>query len=163
MVAKNSDEKVQPLEVTRCKGFNGTVIFDGTWVTIHRTKGLQARMAGKGEKKIALSQMTSVRWKRRKMMRGFISFTVPGNEARSTQDVVLVTPSQTEEFLALKAKIEDALAQHHAPSPPSAVAATDDPAEQLKKLADLHQSGLLTDEDFAAKRAALVDKLWADT
>jgi hypothetical protein len=34
-----------------------------------------------------------------------------------------------------------------------------DPAEHLKKLADLHQSGLLTDEEFAAKRAAIVDKL----
>ena len=40
-------------------------------------------------------------------------------------------------------------------NPPSAA----DPAEQLKKLADLHQSGLLTDEEFAAKRAAIVDKL----
>jgi len=29
----------------------------------------------------------------------------------------------------------------------------------LKKLADLHASGLLTDEEFASKRATLVDKL----
>jgi hypothetical protein len=29
----------------------------------------------------------------------------------------------------------------------------------LKKLADLHQSGLLTDEEFAAKRATIVDQL----
>ena len=37
--------------------------------------------------------------------------------------------------------------------------ASPDPAERLRKLADLHQSGLLTDEEFAAKRAAIVDKL----
>jgi hypothetical protein len=43
------------------------------------------------------------------------------------------------------------------PTPASAPAA--DPADQLKKLADLHQSGLLTDEEFAAKRTAIVDKL----
>jgi hypothetical protein len=42
-----------------------------------------------------------------------------------------------------------------APAP----AAEADPAEQLKKLADLHQSGLITDEEFAAKRAVIVDKL----
>jgi hypothetical protein len=30
---------------------------------------------------------------------------------------------------------------------------------KLKKLADLHQSGLLTDEGFAAKRPAIVDRL----
>jgi hypothetical protein len=29
----------------------------------------------------------------------------------------------------------------------------------LKKLADLHQSGPLTDEEFAAKRSAIVDRL----
>ena len=33
------------------------------------------------------------------------------------------------------------------------------PAERLKKLGELHQSGLLTDEEFAAKRAAIVEKL----
>jgi len=69
---------------------------------------------------------------------------------------VIVAKSQTDEFLALKTAIEDALGQHHAPNTP---ASSDDPAEQLKKLADLHQSGLLTDEEFATKRAALVDKL----
>lgn len=47
-----------------------------------------------------------------------------------------------------------------APSPATAPAATElDPAEQLKKLADLHESGQLTDEEFATKRAALIDKL----
>jgi hypothetical protein len=29
----------------------------------------------------------------------------------------------------------------------------------LKRQAELHQMGLLTDEEFAAKRAAIVDKL----
>ncbi len=42
------------------------------------------------------------------------------------------------------------------PEAPTPVA---DPAEQLKQLADLHASGLLTDEEFEAKRAALVDRL----
>lgn len=59
-----------------------------------------------------------------------------------------------------KAVLDEALAQHHAPSPaPTPAAADADPAERLKKLADLHQSGLLTDEEWAAKRAAIVDQL----
>lgn len=49
------------------------------------------------------------------------------------------------------------------PAPAPAAAATSasvaDPAEQLKKLSELHQSGLITDEEFAAKRAVLVDQL----
>ena len=59
-----------------------------------------------------------------------------------------------------QAKRDEALAQHHAPPPaPTPAAAEADPAERLKKLADLHQSGLLTDEEWAAKRAAIVDQL----
>ena len=49
---------------------------------------------------------------------------------------------------------DDAPLPTEAPTPDEA-----DPAEQLKRLADLHESGLLTDEEFATKRAAIVDKL----
>lgn len=64
---------------------------------------------------------------------------------------------------AVRAKLQPFLVEHgvrctdDAPLPAEAQAP--DPAEQLKKLADLHQSGLLTDEEFAAKRATIVDKL----
>ena len=60
--------------------------------------------------------------------------------------------------LILGEQTEDAPARTTPTAVPEQAAASD-PAEQLKKLADLHQSGLLTDEEFAAKRAALVDKL----
>ena len=172
MATKEAEEL--PPGVMRVKGVNGVIIFDGTWVTIDRTKGFYARTTvGKGEKKIALTQITSVRWKAPSaVVRGYISFSLAGGvETRSRfgkqttnaakdENAVIVAHSQAEEFLALKAKIEEALGAHHAPSPaPVPTAPVDDPADQLKKLADLHQSGLLTDEEFAAKRAALVDKL----
>jgi hypothetical protein len=67
---------------------------------------------------------------------------------------------------AVRAKLQPFLIEHgvictdDAPSPAAAsAAAAPDPAEQLRKLADLHQSGLLTDEEFAVKRAAIVDRL----
>jgi hypothetical protein len=66
----------------------------------------------------------------------------------------------------VRAKLQPFMFEHgvkcldDAPLPTAAPAAPEaDPAEQLKKLGDLHDSGLLTDEEFAAKRAALVDKL----
>jgi len=174
-VAKKTEVEPRPGEI-RCKGVNGSVIFDGSWVTIDRNKGFYARgTVGKGEKKLAVSQITSVRWKPpTAMVRGYIGFTVPGgNETRSRfgkqtveaakdENAVIVAKSQVDEFLALKKTIEDAIAQHLAPNatPASAQpAAEPDPADQLKKLADLHASGLLTDEEFASKRATLVDKL----
>jgi hypothetical protein len=173
-VAKERSDEEQP-GVIRCKGINGTLIFDGTWVTIDRTKGILARSTvGKGEKKIALTQITSVRWKQpTPLIRGYISFSLAGGietrsrfgrqtvEAAKDENAVIVGHTQADEFLAIKAKIEETLAQHHAPSsaPAPASVPTDDPAEQLKKLAELHQSGLLTDEEFTSKRSAIVDRL----
>ena len=68
-----------------CKGVNGTVSFDGTWVTIGRSGFLARSTVGKGEKRISVSQITSVRWKPpTKLVRGYISFALPGgNETRS--------------------------------------------------------------------------------
>jgi hypothetical protein len=43
------------------------------------------------------------------------------------------------------------------PGPPAAPAqAGPDPIEQLKELAQLHQQGVLTDEEFAAQKARLL-------
>lgn len=54
-----------------------------------------------------------------------------------------------------KEVLDEALAQH-AQLPATTEA---DPAERLRKLTELHQGGLLTDEEFATKRAAIVDQL----
>lgn len=43
------------------------------------------------------------------------------------------------------------------PTPPPVAAP--DPAEQLKKLAELHAAGVVTDEEFAAKKADLLDRM----
>jgi hypothetical protein len=45
--------------------------------------------------------------------------------------------------------------QEPAPAAPPAAAAPD-PIEQLKQLGELHQQGVLTDEEFAAQKAKLL-------
>ncbi len=145
-MSKDQNEELPP-GAMRCKGYNGTVTFDGTWVTIDRNKGFLARASvGKGEKKIALSQISSVRWKQPgRFMNGYISFSLPGGvETRSgfgsqtydavkDENAVIVTRKHADEFLMLKEKIEGAIARREAPAP--SAAPVDDPAEQLKKLA----------------------------
>jgi Short C-terminal domain len=42
------------------------------------------------------------------------------------------------------------------PAPQAQAAAAPDPIEQLKELAQLHQQGVLTDEEFAAQKAKLL-------
>ena len=43
-----------------------------------------------------------------------------------------------------------------APPPPAAAAAEDDATAQLQNLAQLHQQGVLTDEEFAAAKATIL-------
>jgi Short C-terminal domain len=47
--------------------------------------------------------------------------------------------------------------QEAAPSAPAAPAPPD-PIAQLKELADLHTSGVLTDEEFAAEKAKILNR-----
>ena len=50
---------------------------------------------------------------------------------------------------------QDPYAQQQAP-PPAAPAGGDDNIAKLKELGELHQSGVLTDEEFAAQKAKLL-------
>jgi hypothetical protein len=43
-----------------------------------------------------------------------------------------------------------------APAAPAPAAPAADPVEQLKELAELHQQGVLTDEEFAAQKAKVL-------
>ena len=106
------------------KGINGTVTFDGKFVTIER-RGFAARASiGKGEKRIPVKSITAVQWKPPGMLtNGYIEFTVMGgNEARSragaatvqaaaNENAVLVTKKQADDFLALRRAVEDVIAE----------------------------------------------------
>jgi hypothetical protein len=44
-----------------------------------------------------------------------------------------------------------------APPPAAPAAAEEDPMEQLQKLGKLHEQGILTDEEFAAEKAKILN------
>jgi len=53
---------------------------------------------------------------------------------------------------------EEQQQQQQQQAPPAAPAAAEpDPIEKLKQLGDLHDSGVLTDEEFAAAKAKLLN------
>lgn len=110
--------------VVTAVGYNGTVTLDGKFVTISRTGALARMSVGKGEKRIPVRSITSVQWKPPgPMVNGFIEFSIGGgNETRSTfgrqttkaghnENAVIVTKNQEQQFLALRAAVEDAMAE----------------------------------------------------
>lgn len=110
-----------PVEL-EVKGVNGTVLFDGGFVTIRR-KGMSARMTvGKGDKRIPLRSISAIQFKPAGMTtRGFIQFTIPGGSERRSrmgsqtidaakdENSVLFSKGQQAEFEGLRDAIEERL------------------------------------------------------
>jgi len=155
------------------KGHNGTVTFDGKFLTIER-KGFLARTSvGKGTKRIPLASITAVQWKPAgSVVNGFIQFSLGGGtEARSRfgfqttsavqdENSVIFIKKQMPEFERLRSRVEQALAQQHRP-------AVTDPAQrdapdvlaQIEQLGKLRDAGVLTNEEFESKKTELLKRL----
>jgi len=56
-------------------GPNGTLTFDGDWISITRTGALARMSVGNGEKRILVNSITAVQWKSPgALVNGFIAF-----------------------------------------------------------------------------------------
>lgn len=153
------------------KGQTGTVVWDGDFITIKRTGFLARASVGKGEKRIPLASITAVQWKPAgAMVNGYIQFSLGGgNESRARfgsqtidagkdENSVVFTKKQMPEFAGLRAALEEAIAHRGRPPEPFAPAAPDHLA-QLKQLAELRDTGALSEEEFAAKKAEILQRL----
>lgn len=151
------------MTMIEAKGHNGTVIFDGAFVTIRRAGVLARTTVGKGEKRIPVASISAVQWKAPGVLvNGFIAFTLAGgNEAKSRfgrqtidaasdENSVIVMKKHAPAFDELRAAVEAAIVEQHAPRE---VAAPVSGAAEVAHLAELHASGVLTDEEFTAAKA----------
>ena len=157
-------------DILRARGQNGQVEFDGRNVTIKRGGFYGTMTVGRGEKVIPVQSITGVRYRKASslgMLRGFIEFTVPGGVERRTRAglqatdqmrndnaVVIMRPKHNPEFEAIRDAVLAAIKGNTA-----AVAPADDASTALRKLAGLHDSGLLSDDEFAAKRAEIIERI----
>ncbi|MDT0608826.1 DUF4429 domain-containing protein [Streptomyces lancefieldiae] len=153
------------------KGHNGQIAFDGQYVTITRKGFLARTTVGKGEKRIHISQISSVQWKPAgPFVNGFIAFSAAGgNERRSKfgsqtytavndENSVLFTTRQKTAFEELRKAVESAIATQHVPAappmpfapPPASV------ADELTKLAALRDQGALTEDEFQQQKQRLL-------
>jgi Domain of unknown function (DUF4429)/Short C-terminal domain len=139
------------------KGTNGVVAIDGDWLTIDRK--------GAGDRRIPLASITAVEVRQARVFtNGFIRFTVPGSpefrggvqSAMRDENAVTFRRGQSKGFNMIRAAVEQSIAAHA--GAPTGSTEPDIP-EQIKKLDELRDQKLITDEEFDAKKAELLDRL----
>lgn len=139
-------EHVEMITTGTYSGGNGIVV-----LTDRRLFFLKDGMVSKRSEDFPLSKLSSVQWSTGMLM-GKITVFASGNAAE-------ITNVAKKDGKAITDAIRERL---HTPAEPAAApvpAAVDDPAAQLRKLAELRDAGLLSDDEFEAKRAAIIDRL----
>ncbi|MCC3280719.1 DUF4429 domain-containing protein [Arthrobacter sp. zg-Y40] len=151
----------------------GYVSFDGHYVTIQHL-GLGRFTVGKGVKRIPITSISSIQVKPSgALVSGFIQFSLPGGtemrsqfgrqstDAAGDENSMMIYGNEPD-FLALRDAIETAQRELHQPrvvqTAPDA-AQPDDVFAQLEKLGKLRDAGILTNEEFEAKKADLLAKM----
>lgn len=145
------------------KGYTGTVAFDGQSITIIKT-GVGRATSGRGQIRIPVSSVTAVMWKSAgPMVNGYIHFSIPGDTGRRSRNqaanirlspnTVSFLRSQMQDFEALRSAVEEAMQRR--PQPAVVTASIPD---QIAQFAALRDQGILTEEEFAAKKASLLSQ-----
>ena len=153
-------------DLLSAKGWDGNVTFDGTVVVIERKRS-------KNEKRIPIGSITAVQWSPPRGVNSFIlgniTFTIPGETVITAPGVkitkAVVNPNAvnfkktaTKDFEVLRdainAAIEKGSEGSNAPVAPQNPVSVGD---ELKKLADLRESGILTEAEFDAQKAKLLE------
>jgi len=150
-------------------GRNGGIVELLENVLVIRRKGVASFLTQglKGEKRIPYSSITSVQFKDAGFTTGYIQFGLAGGiesrrgvwDATSDENTVLFTKQAAEEFRRLRDIVEDRAAAARGgkeisrnSAPPANI------SEELTRLADLRDRGVLTEEEFAEQKTHLLGK-----
>ncbi|MFF0040329.1 DUF4429 domain-containing protein [Streptomyces mirabilis] len=151
---------------------DGTASFDGERVRLEWNWKTEDSKSAAGARSLALTDLTTVEWHPAVgLENGYLRFTVRGAETKAPPkydpNSVELWGFKKDPLMALVAAAVQARLPHPTASPeaaqateqPTAIAPEDDHDalfRRLRELGDLHKSGILTDEEFAtAKRAVL--------
>jgi len=147
------------------KGSNGVITIAGDWLTIDR-KGFGRAGDSKGDRRIPLASITAVQLEYARVFTdGFIRFTVAGTpefrgglqNAMRDENAVTYRRRQARGFNIIRAAVEQYITAHNAGA--RSGAGEPDIPEQIKKLDELREQKQITDEEFEAKKAQLLDRL----
>lgn len=141
-------------------GHGGSIELSDASITIKR-KGLLSFMTQglKGDKEIPISLLTAVQYKPAgAFTNGYIQFSFQGGseakggvfQAASDENTVLFTKAQQPEFDSLRAKLQARIGR------PSSSSEKGTYLDDLERLAALRASGVLTEDEFLAKKKQIL-------
>lgn len=155
------------------KGHNGQIETDATGLTIRR-RGFLGTMthAFKGEKRIPFASISAVQFRPSGMFTtGYIQFSILGGvesrgalwDATTDENSVVFKPGkQEEDFKRLRRIVEEAIEELRAPpresSPRQAPIETRSIADELMKLAELRDRGVITDQELEEQKRMLLGR-----
>lgn len=155
-------QKINPQKYDNVfEGRSGTLVITDTGIIIKRNGGLFSGYPS-GQKNIPYSSITAIQFKRADITVGFIQFTLQGGieakagvfEAVTDENTITFgTEERTQEFEKAKQIIEKKMIESK--SPQSAVNTSND-LEQLEKLASLKDKGIISQEEFEAKKKQIL-------
>ena len=137
---------------------------------IQHAGALSRLTVGKGAKRIPIHSITAMHLKPAgAMVSGYLQFTMGGAvekraqfgrqsfDAAGDENSILFTKAEQPFFERFRDEVERAIAQQRRPTVAAAPAA--DPLAQLKGLADLRDAGVLSEEEFQAKKAEILSRM----
>jgi hypothetical protein len=152
--------------VLSAKGLDGQLTLDGDWLTISRKGGLAKLGHGlAGEKRVLVTNITAVRLKAAGLTSGYLQISMMGSvdarkggvlEAGRDENSVTFSKRQQGAFEAIRSQLEERMSSGVG-GPSSVAQPTSDLADQLRKLAGLRDEGILSEEEFAAQKAKLLN------
>jgi Short C-terminal domain/Domain of unknown function (DUF4429) len=147
--------------IRRCAGTNGVLELFSDHLKIIRPGGCFTPF-NRGEKMIPYSKLTGVQFKPRTITAGFIQFVFSGSqeskgkiwEAVHDENTVLFTNKELADFEFARDFVRERILNPTSPNM-GQNAATTQPTEQLaylERLASLRDQGIVTQEEFEAKK-----------
>ena len=155
--------------ICSARGRNGQVHLFEDRVLITRQGFVSAFSFGfRGDKEILIQEITSIGWKEPGFTTGYIHFGYRGGQMPvrtsvfaddsivNNEDAVIFTEEHQPDFERLKKLLEERRAEINRPQVITAVAEGPSPMDELKKLAELKEMGIVTEDEFEQKKKQLL-------
>lgn len=146
------------MEDKEFKGYNGTLVLTSTGVTIKR--GMKGFLLGggmlRGDKSIPYSSIVAVQLKKAGLVAGYLQITLKGGseaksglfQSTSDENSINFHQGRNRDFAEAKQLLEERISSSNRP-----IASE---LDELEKLSNLKNKGIITDDEFQAKKKQLL-------